>query len=54
MRNTEIDFNTWFEQLCDLLSDKGIAFSDEDAARMDYDDGKDLFDVVDEIEQEYQ
>jgi len=37
-----------------LLNDKGITFSDEDAARFDYDDGKDLFDVVDEIEQEYQ
>jgi hypothetical protein len=53
MRNTDIDFDAWFDQLSDLLSDKGIPFYDEDAARFDHDDGKDLFDVVDEIEQEY-
>lgn len=54
MTNKDVDFETWFENLCDLLRDEdGIVFSDSDSVRADYDQGRDLFDVKDEIKAEY-
>lgn len=53
MNHKNVDFEEWFEQLVDLLSDEGISFSDQDAVRQDYDQGKSLFDVVDDIKREY-
>lgn len=52
MNHKNVDFEEWFEQLVDLLSDEGISFSDQDAVRQDYDQGKSLFDVVDDIKRE--
>lgn len=47
------DFETWFETLVDLLADRGVFFSDSDAVQGDYEQGKDIHDVVDEIEEEF-
>jgi hypothetical protein len=53
MAHKDMEFEEWFEQLVDLLSDEGISFSDPDAVRQDFDKGKSLFDVVDDIKREY-
>lgn len=47
------DFDTWFETLVNLLADRGVSFADRDAVQDDYEQGKDVHDVVDEIEAEY-
>ena len=49
----DVDFETWFEILQEHLADNGVRFEDEDAVRGDYNEGKDLFDVRDEILKEY-
>lgn len=49
MTKHDIDFDGWFDTLALQLSDEGIRFSDRESVRADYDAGKDLFDVVDEI-----
>lgn len=53
MDNTDTSFETWFDCLCMNLLDAGIDFKDRDAVREDYNDGKNMFDVADEIKQEY-
>lgn len=47
------DFDTWFETLTDLLADRGVIFGDRDSVAADYEQGKDVHDVADEIEEEY-
>lgn len=47
------DFDTWFETLTDLLADRGVMFVDSDSVQGDYEQGKDVHDVADEIEAEY-
>lgn len=47
------DFDTWFETLVGLLADRGVMFADRDAVEADYEQGKDVHDVADEIEEEY-
>lgn len=54
MTRNDLDFETWFDLLRDMLAEDGIHFRDADAAREDYDDGKDLYDVIDEIRAEYE
>lgn len=54
MNNKDTDFETWFSCLQINLLDAGIDFNDEDSVRADYDSGKDMFDVVDEIIAEYE
>lgn len=54
MDSCETDFDEWFETLIMLLSDEGISFSDRAAVREDYDKGRDVFDVCDEIRVEYE
>lgn len=47
------DFDTWFSTLQNALLDDGIDFTDEDSVREDFERGKDVFDVIDEIKEEY-
>lgn len=53
MNKQDTDFDRWFELLQMNLAEKSINFKDSDSVREDYDDGKDLFDVVEEIAAEY-
>ena len=53
MTQQEFDFDSWFDVLCTLLSDRDITFRDRDSVREDYDAGRDVFDVCDEIVAEY-
>lgn len=54
MTKTEFDFNTWFETLSNQVLDRaGVEIADMDSVRADYDEGRDVFDVVDEIVAEY-
>ena len=54
MTHTDTDFETWFDLLSMHLADAGIQFNDADAVRSDYEAGRDLFEVVDEIRREYE
>ena len=54
MTMTEFDFDTWFGVLQTNLLDKaGVDFKDEDSVRDDYNNGRDVYDVIDEIAAEY-
>lgn len=54
MNSSDTDFNTWFGVLqANVLDRAGVDFKDEDSVRGDYDAGKDVFDVIDEIVAEY-
>lgn len=53
MTNNDTDFDTWFETLVSHLADEGVAFSCRDSVRDDFEGGKDVFDVVDDIKAEY-
>ena len=54
MNNSEFDFPTWFSTLqANVLDRTGVNFNDEDSVRGDYDQGRDVYDVIDEIAQEY-
>lgn len=54
MKNDEFDFDTWFGVLqSNVLDRSGVDFKDEDAVRGDYDDGRNVYDVIDEIVAEY-
>lgn len=54
MNKASHDFETWFETLQTHVAERtGRSFSDMDSVRSDYEDGRDVFDVVDEICTEY-
>ncbi len=53
MDKNDVSFDDWFDLLVMRLSDQGINFSDPEAVRDDYDNGKSLFDVINEIMDEY-
>ncbi len=54
MTKHEFEFDTWFGVLQDQVLDKaGVDFKDEDSVRSDYDAGRDVYDVIDEIAAEY-
>ncbi|UCR75525.1 hypothetical protein PP742_gp41 [Alcaligenes phage vB_Af_QDWS595] len=53
MNNRTHVFDTWFSTLQNALLDEGIDFSDEDSVREDFEKGKNVFEVVDEIKEEY-
>ena len=53
MRKNNVSFEDWFELLQMNLQDEGIDFNDEESVRADYEEGKSLFDVIDEIHAEY-
>lgn len=55
MTNSDFDFETWFDTLSlQVLDATGVDFRDRDSVRQDYEDGRDVFDVIDEIVAEYQ
>jgi hypothetical protein len=50
----DFSFDEWFENLkMHVLDRAGVEFTDQDSVKDDYENGKDLFDVVDEIAAEY-
>lgn len=54
MTKTEFDFDTWFGVLqSNVLDRSGVDFKDEDSVRDDFDNGRDVYDVIDEIVAEY-
>ncbi|ANJ66033.1 hypothetical protein A9404_00345 [Halothiobacillus diazotrophicus] len=53
MTNQEFDFEVWFDTLTLHLMDRGVRFHDEDAVREDYESGRDVYDLIDEIAAEY-
>lgn len=54
MTKDEFDFETWFGVLQDNVLDRtGVDFKDESAVASDYDCGRDVYDVIDEICAEY-
>lgn len=54
MTNDDTDFETWFGVLnVQVLDRAGVDFQDEDAVRGDYEQGRDVYDVIDEIVAEY-
>lgn len=53
MTKDDRSFDEWFELLQLNLSDLGVKFEDVDAVRGDYEDGKSMYDVLDDIKAEY-
>ena len=54
MTKDEVDFDTWFDTLCiHVLDRSGVEFTDDDSVRADYESGRDVYDVIDEIVAEY-
>ena len=53
MTKDDLSFDDWFDLLKVKLYEKGIEFHDADSVRGDYEDGKDLFDVFEDIKTEY-
>lgn len=54
MQKKDVDFDTWFDTLnITVLERAGVDFKDEDSVRDDYDSGRNVFDVIDEIVAEY-
>ena len=54
MTKTEFDFDTWFGVLqCNVLDRVRVNFNDADSVRSEYNDGRDVHDVIDEIVLEY-
>lgn len=50
----EFDFDTWFDCLAVMVLDKtGVDFQDRDSVRDDYESGRNVADVADEISAEY-
>lgn len=53
MDKRDTDFETWFYCLAVQLLDEGIDFNDEESVRDEYNNGADMFDVIDAIVKEY-
>lgn len=54
MTNDDFDFDTWFDTLILLVLDgAGVEFQDQDSVRNDYEAGRNVHDVADEIIAEY-
>lgn len=55
MTNEEFDFDTWFSTLTMLVLDgAGVDFTDQDSVRNDFETGRNVHDVADEIIAEYE
>ena len=55
MKKPEFDFDTWFGVLqINVLDKTGVDFKDADSVRDDYNKGRDVYDVIDEIAAEYE
>lgn len=54
MTKSDCDFGTWFDNLSMMVLDAtGVEFRDMDSVRADYENGRNLADVADEITAEY-
>jgi hypothetical protein len=54
MTQDDTDFETWFSVLqTNVLDNTGVEFNDEDAVRGDFEAGRSVYDVIDEITAEY-
>lgn len=54
MKKRDCDFDTWFDTLAIMVLDRcGVEYRDEESVRGDYEDGRDVYDVIDEIVAEY-
>lgn len=54
MRNDKTSFDDWFDILkLHVLDRTGVEFRDRDSVREDYDKGRSVFDVIDDIVAEY-
>jgi hypothetical protein len=54
MEKPEFSFETWFGTLQTIVLDRtGVDFKDEDSVRQDYEDGRSVYDVIDDIVAEY-
>jgi hypothetical protein len=54
MHKNELDFETWFSNVAEMVADQSDArFSDKDAVRKDYENGRNCADVAKEIADEY-
>lgn len=54
MDKKDFTFDTWFSNLSMLVLDRtGVEFKDADSVKADYDAGKNMYDVADEICAEY-
>jgi hypothetical protein len=54
MTNDDFDFDTWFDTLSLLVLDgASVDFQDRDSVRNDYETGRNVHDVADEIIAEY-
>lgn len=54
MTKDDFDFETWFDSLAVMVLDKtGVELRDPDSVRQDYETGRNLADVADEIAAEY-
>lgn len=54
MTRDDFDFDTWFDTLTLLVFDgAGVEFQDQDSVRDDYETGRNVHDVADEIIAEY-
>lgn len=55
MTKDDFDFDTWFDTLkINVLDRAGVEFQDEDSVREDYNNGRDVYDVIDDIVAEYE
>lgn len=54
MTKNEVDFESWFDTLrLDVGERTGVNFTDQDSVRDDYEQGRDVHEVADEIVDEY-
>lgn len=54
MKYPSTGFETWFHHLRrEVMKRTGVGFQDEDAVRFDYEEGKDVQEVIDDIVKEY-
>lgn len=53
MNKDSNSFDEWFSLLESHLQCNGIVFKDEESVRGDYDEGRDVLDVLDDILREY-
>lgn len=53
MTKDDKSFDDWFDLLQLNLADAGIKFEDADSVRADYEDGKSMYDVLEDIKAEY-
>jgi hypothetical protein len=54
MTNDDYTFSEWFDILkINVLEKTGVNFTDEESVIDDYEQGRDVYDVIDEIVEEY-